>query len=80
MDTYIIYVASGEVLGASEADDYKQAAEAVVNEVEWPGDPFAAEVSVARVTDPDYEVPDRFDATASAVEVVAPDLRVVVQN
>jgi len=80
MDTYMVYVASGEVLGAAEAEDHKKAAQAVVNQTQWPEDTFAAEVNVARVTDPDYEVPDRFDATASAVEVVAPDLRVVVQN
>ena len=80
MDTYMVYVASGEVLGAAEAEDHKKAAQAVVNQTQWPDDTFAAEVSVARVTDSDYEVPDEMDPTDPAVEMVESGLRVVVQN
>lgn len=76
----MVYVASGEVLGAAEAEDHKKAAQAVVNQTQWPDDTFAAEVSVARVTDSDYEVPDEMDPTDPAVEMVESGLRVVVQN
>jgi hypothetical protein len=80
MDTYIIYVESGEVLGAAEADDHKTAAEAVVNGVEWPGDPFAVEVEAVRVTDQEYDVPDEMDTSDPAVEMVESGLRVVVHE
>lgn len=80
MDTYIVYVGMGNVLGAAEAEELNQAAEAVVNEVEWPDDTVAAKVNVARVTDPDYEVGDTIDTSHEAIEVEEINLKVAVHD
>lgn len=80
MNTYIVYVASGEVLGAVEAEDEQTAASGIVNAVEWPGDPFAAEVNVARVTDEDAHIGDEVDPTDPHIEVVEQGMRVAIEN
>jgi hypothetical protein len=80
METYIVYVGNGEVLGAAEAEDHQKAAQAVVNQTQWPGDPFAAEVNVARATDPDMDISDSVSPTDPGVELVESDLRVVITN
>lgn len=80
MDTYIIYLPSTEVLGASEAEDYKEAAEAVVNGVEWPDGTAAAKVSAAKVTDPDYEVGDSVNEADPGIEVKERSFKVAVHE
>lgn len=80
MDTFVIYVPSGEVLGAAEADNYKDAAEGVVNGVEWPPDTAAAKVNAARVTDSDYEVGDTINEAADGIEVVERSFKVAVHG
>lgn len=80
MDTYIVYVADGTVLGAAEAESLQDAAESVVNAMDWGDDAAAVDVNVARVIDSDYEVPDTFDGTDTAVEIEKIDLAVAVHD
>lgn len=70
MENYVIYVGTGEVLGAAEADDPLKAAQAVVDNLDLDPDTFGVEVNVATVDDEDVEVGDELDTTQPGVEVV----------
>jgi hypothetical protein len=80
MDTFVVYLPNGEVLGAAQGDELNEAAEAVVNAIDWPDDSVVAKVNVARVTSEDYEVPDQFDMSDEGVEVEEMNLKVAIHD
>lgn len=81
METYIVHLPSGEVLGAVESETPEEAGEAVANELPvGDTDAVAVEVNVARVTDADYEVPEEISPMDDGIEVVERNLAVALHG
>ncbi len=80
MPTYVVYTPDGTPLGGAKAEDPKEAAEEVVNSVDWGDDAAAVDVNVGVVTDRDYTATDPIDTTDEGIKQVETMLTVKIHD